>query len=120
MKEIVMNKLGTYSNGLIAFIVLQGIVFSYYFGSNEKFNCIIHTSNYLAESLSILLFLVAIMALYAVKKLGNMEVQLAPEYEDILAKLTAGKMVAVLVFGLLPCTLTLFYGVLGSAPPVCL
>jgi hypothetical protein len=120
VKELMMNKVGSYANAIIAFIVLQGIAYSYYFGSNETFNCLVHVSYYLPEALSILFFIVMVLALFAVKVLGKIEAELAPEYEEILAKLSKGKMLVVLIFGSLPCFLTLFYGVFGRTPSFCL
>jgi hypothetical protein len=113
MKEIIMSKIGNYANGLIAFVVLQGLAYSFYFGSNKVFNCTVHISAYLAEVLSEAFFVVTILAAFAVKKSGSLEIELAPEYEPVIKKLTRGKVVVVLLFGFFPFFLTLFYGVFG-------
>ena len=76
-----MSKIGSYANGLIAFVVPQGLAYSFYFRSNKVLNCTVHISAYLAEVLSRTFFVVTILAAFAAKKLGSLEIELVPEYE---------------------------------------
>ncbi|MYM63685.1 hypothetical protein [Pseudomaricurvus sp. HS19] len=119
MDTLIFNKVGNYINALVAFIVLQGLAYAFYFGSNTVFNCAVHVSKYLAETLSALFLLVALLGVYGVRALGRIEATLAPEYAGILRRLTRGKIVVVLLFGLFPALLTFCYGVLGAVPAFC-
>lgn len=119
MKENIFNKIGNYSSAIVAFVVIQGLTYSFYFGSNQVFNCIIHNGKFLAEALSILFVVVAILCSHAIRSLGSIESSLASEYEHIIKQLTKGKVTVVLIFGLFPALLTLFYGVLGETPAIC-
>ena len=119
MKEILIKQIETYSNGIIAFIVLQGLVYSFYFGSNEIFNCQVRTSTLLAEILIGLFVVVTTLSIVALKYIGNIVAELIQEYEKIVNTIMRGKIVLVSIFGLLPAFLTYFYGIPDAIPTSC-
>jgi amino acid transporter len=119
MKEILVKQIETYSNGIITFIVLQGVAYSFYFGSNEMFNCHVKDSTMLAELLTVLFIIVTIMSVIAINYLGKKNAELVPEHQKLLMTITKGKIVVILIFGLLPAFLTFFYGTLVEVPKVC-
>lgn len=119
MKTILVNQIETYSNGIVTFIVLQGLAYSFYFGSNKMFNCLIKDSNLLAEALTILFTVITILSVIAIKYFGNKMAELFPEYRKVLITITRGKIVAVSIFGLFPAFITFFYGTLSEVPKMC-
>lgn len=119
MKETFIKQLETYSNGIIAFSVLQGLAYSFYFGSNEMFNCHVKASHLLAEFLIILFVIITILAIIAIKYLGARKIELAPEYAKMIRTITIGKMVIVSIFGFFPAFLTFFYGASAEVPKSC-
>jgi hypothetical protein len=46
--ELLAKQIETYSNAIVAFFVLQGVTFLFYFGTNKFFNCLLKTSGFLA------------------------------------------------------------------------
>ena len=119
MKTILVNQIETYSNAIVTFNVLQGLAYSFYFGSNKMFNCLVKNSNLLAEVLTILFIVITILSVIAIKYFGNKKAELFSEYSNILITITRGKMVAVSLFGLFPAFLTFFYGALVEVPKMC-
>ena len=119
MKEILIKQIETYSNSIVAFIVLQGVTYSFYFGSNVMFNCHIKASYLLAEILTVLFILITILSILAIRYFGKKKSELAPEYKKVLITITKGKIVAVCIFGLFPACLTFFYGALVEVPKSC-
>lgn len=119
MKTTFLEQIETYSKSIIAFTVLQGLAYSYYFGSNKIFNCRIKSADYLAETLTAVFVLVAILSILAVINLGKEKSKLIPEYADEVRSMTIGKVVVVVIFGFFPAVLTFFYGVLGMVPIYC-
>lgn len=119
MKELLFKNIETYSNSVVGFIVLQGLAYSFYLGSNESFNCRIKGSEWLAELLTIQFFVITILAAVAIRYLGKKLVEIAPDSRDTLKAISEGKIVAVCIFGLFPAFLTFFYGVLTEAPKAC-
>ena len=119
MKETLLKQLETYSNSVVAFNVLQGLAYSFYFGTNEIFNCRVKTSNLLAEIVTILFVLITILSIIAIKYFGDRKAELIPEYGHVIVTITRGKMVAVCIFGLFPAFLTFFYGALAEISKSC-
>lgn len=109
--ELIIKHIETYSNAIIAFTALQSIAFSYAFGTNELFNCLIRTANYLAEGLAALFLLIAILSFFATVYLGNTLRSLSESYESVVKRIYFGKLVVVVIFSLLPLALVVGYGV---------
>jgi len=109
--ETLIKQIETYSNAIIAFTVLQGLAYAYAFGTDAFFNCLVKTSNYLAEGLALLFAVVALLSIAATLALGRTLQRLAGEYRTLVAKLYLGKVAAVILFSLVPLVLTIAYGV---------
>lgn len=120
-REIVAKQLELYSNGIVAFNVLQGVGFAFYLGTNCQFNYLIKNATYLAEGLTVLFSLVAIGSVFAILAFRKAMISVSdPEFHDIQRWLYLAKACAAFVFGALPLFLTVFYGLSASAPlPMC-
>jgi hypothetical protein len=109
--ELLTKQIETYSNAIVAFAVLQGLSYSYAFGTNAFFNCLIKTSSHLAEGLTLLFVLVTLLSIIATVLLGRALQQISGEFRGMVEKIYVGKLVAVIIFSLLPLALTVGYGV---------
>ena len=119
MKETLLKQIETYSIGIVAFIVLQGVTFSYYFGASEFFNCRVHTSELLAEVLTFLFVVVTVLSLIAIRYIGLRKAELCPEYDKIFKNITMGKIIIVFIFGIFPAFLIFYYSVIREVPKSC-
>tara|TARA_R110000868_G_scaffold100344_1_gene275960 strand:- start:181 stop:558 length:378 start_codon:yes stop_codon:yes gene_type:complete len=119
MKEILFKQLDQYSLGIIAFIVIQGLTFSYYFGSNDVFNCRIHKSKFLSEILTFMFIFISILSMFGIKYIENKKMYLFPEYKIVGKNIIIGKSIIILIFGFFPPFLTFYYGYLGKTPDRC-
>ena len=119
MKDILVKQIESYSIGIVTFIVLQGVAYSFYFGSSKMFNCIVKDSNLLAELLTILFITITTLSIIVLRYIGKKQEELFPEYSNIVTTITRGKIVIVGIFGLLPAFLTFFYGALGEVRKMC-
>jgi len=109
--ETLIKQLETYSNAIIAFTVLQGLAYSYAFGTDEHFNCAVKTASQLAEGLAVLFVLVGVLSAVATIWLGRAVKALAGEFRDTVGKIYSGKVIAIVIFSLVPLVLTVAYGV---------
>lgn len=106
----------TYSSAIVAFTVFQALTYSYVFGTNPLFNCLIKSEPYLGAAL-VLLFVVVLALMFGVMRfLGELIQSVAGRFRDSMRRLYRAKLVAVVVFTLLPLMLTLVYGVLLRRP----
>ena len=110
--ENLVTQIETYSNAIVAFAVLQGLAYSYAFGTNAFFNCLVKTSHYLAEGLTLLFGLVTLLSIVAIVALGRTLGRIAGEFRSTVSKIYAGKLIAVVIFSLVPLALTIGYGVI--------
>jgi len=110
-RELLATQIETYSNAIVAFAVLQGLAFAYAFGTNPFFNCTIKTVPHLAQGLAWMSVLLLALLVVATLALGRAARQIAGEFRGMVAKIYVGKLVAVIIFGLLPMSLTIAYGV---------
>ena len=78
--ETLVQQVETYSNAIVAFADPQGLAYSYAFGTNAFFNCLVKTSNYLAEGLTLLFVLVMLLSIVAVVALGRTVERIAGEF----------------------------------------
>ena len=113
--ELLIKQIETYSNAIVAFAVLQGLAFSYAFGTNPLFNCLVKTASHLAEGLTLLFLLIMLLSIVATVSLGRTIREISGEYRSIVEKLYLGKLVVVTIFSLVPMLLTIGYGV-GEYP----
>ena len=109
--EMLVKQIETCSNAIVAFSVLQGLAYSYAFGTNDFFNCLVKTSHYLAEGLTLLFAVVTILASAATVALGRAMKGISGEFRSIVSKIYLGKVIAVLVFSLIPLAITIGYGI---------
>jgi hypothetical protein len=109
--ELLAKQIETYSNAIVAFVVLQGLAYCFAFGSNAFFNCLVKTASHLAEFLVVQFAVVAVLALLATALLARALQRLSGGFAGTVRKLYLGKMVAILIFSLLPVLLTYGYGV---------
>jgi len=109
--EILVKQIETYSNAIVSFAVLQGLAFSFAFGTNAFFNCLVKTSPYLAEGLLLAFLLVAILSAVAIVGLGRALKHLSGEYRGIVNRIYLGKLITLTIFSLVPLVLTMYYGV---------
>lgn len=110
--EHLIRQLETYSNAIVGFTVLQGIGFGYYFGSNEFFNCLVKSASLLAHGLTLMFLLTMISFLLAMHYCRKALRQFAGEFASMVDKIYLAKIVAVVVFSLMPLSLTIGYGVM--------
>jgi len=109
--DVIAKQIETYSNAIVGFAVLQGLAYSYTFGSNSFFNCRIRTASMLAETVVVMCVLLAILLAGAHWALGRMLVRIAGAHARVVEKLYWGKVVVILLFTLTPAALTYVYGV---------
>src|SRR4051812_40180060 len=100
--EQLVKQIETYSNAIVAFDALQAITYSYAFGTNAMFNCLVKTAPYLAVGLTGAFVTVAVLSVVATVFLGRVVHRLSGEHGQIIQAIYRGKLVAVLVFSLLP------------------
>ena len=111
--ELLIKQIETYSNAIVAFAVLQGLAYSYGFGSNAFFNCLVKTASHLAEGLTVLFALVTLLSIVATMLLSRTLQQISGEFRGMVKRIYIGKLVAAIVFSLVPLVLTVGYGVRG-------
>lgn len=109
--ELLIKQIETYSNAIVAFAVLQGLAYSYAFGTNAFFNCLVKTASHLAEGLTLLFALVTLLSIVAIASLGRVLKQISGEFRSVVEKIYMGKLIAVITFSLVPLILTIGYGV---------
>lgn len=113
-----IQQIETYSNAIVAFAVLQALAYAYAFGSNEMFNCYVKVATYLAAGLSLMFLVVMALLVAAIHFCRRIVGQLVEVHREAVDRVYRGKLVAVIVFSLLPLLLTFNYGVLIDSPTV--
>jgi hypothetical protein len=107
-----ITQIETYSNAIIGFIVLQAIAYSFSFGTNEFFNCLVKTARYLAYGLAAHFLIVTILACYATLALGRLLRRLSQENGEIVGRIYLAKCIVVVLFTSVPLATTVAYGLL--------
>jgi hypothetical protein len=110
------KQIDTYSNAIVGFVVLQSLTYSYSFGTSAMFNCLVKTANHLAVGLSLHFSLTTILSMVGMFYLSKTVVAITGEYAEIVRKIYLGKLVAVVLFSLLPIGLTVAYGIVDDHP----
>ena len=105
------KQIETYSNAIVAFHVIQGLAYLYYFGTNQTFNCLVKTSVFLAEGLTIIFILVMVLSVIAIRYLGRSLEYVSSEFSEIVRKIYLAKSIIILIFSLLQISITLGYAV---------
>ena len=109
--ELLAKQIEAYSNAIVAFAVLQGLAYSYYFGTNPMFNCLVKTTANLAVGLSAVFVVVTLLSVIAIVYLGRIMREIAREFAQIVQTIYRAKLIAVILFSLLPLAITAGYGV---------
>lgn len=109
--ELLAKQIETYSNAIVGFAVLQGLAYSYYFGTNAMFNCLVKTSPNLAVGLTIVFVVVIILSVFAVVYLGRIMREIALEFAHVVQAIYRAKLIVIVLFTLLPLAITVGYGV---------
>ena len=108
--EKLIETLETYSNAILGFIVLQSLVFSYTYGTDVRFSCIVKTREFLAVGLILHFVLSTVLACGALAVMSNTIQKVGTQHLPILRKIYWSKIVAVLLFAGLPVVLLITYG----------
>ena len=112
-KSQLIKQLEMYSNAIVSFLVLQGLIFCYQFGANEFFNTSVKCKDALATGLVIVFLATMLGGAYSNGKLAENIVSLSdPDYADLIKKLYRAKLCVILFFGALPLTVTFMFGLL--------
>lgn len=110
--EHLIKQCETYTNAIVAFSAAQALAYAYAFGNNEFFNCLVKSASHLAAGL-VLLFLVAMILFLVVIHYCRKAVRAhAGEFAAAVDRIYFAKMAAVVLFSLVPMSLTFAYGVM--------
>lgn len=104
----------TYSNAIVGFVVLQSLAYSYSFGTNQMFNCLVKTARFLAAGLTTHFVISTVLLLFAMAYLGRIIQAVAGSYVAIIRRIYLGKMLAVVLFSVVPIAVTVCYGLVPS------
>jgi hypothetical protein len=108
-----VKQIDTYSNAMVVFAVFQSLSYSYSFGSNEFFNCLVRNADYLAYILIVIFVVTTGFMLFAVHRLGRavagVSEGIAPEHAKIVKNIYRGKLAIVLLSSLAPISVTYLY-----------
>ena len=91
-----------YSNGIVAFVVVESLAFMYAFGTSEFFNNLVKTASLLAEIIFVQGLAILVLAILATYMLGRTFANMVDEHSNLVAKLYIGKIVVILLFASMP------------------
>ena len=106
-----IDAIETYSNVIVAFIVVQSVGFSFTYGTTPNFMCTVHTANHLASGLILHFTLSTILACGAISVMRTNIGRLSTENASTVDKLYRAKLVVVVLFALIPVTLLFAYSI---------
>lgn len=109
--EQLITQIEMYSNAVVGFLVVQAIGYSMAFGTNSLFNCLLKVSEYLAVGMLSHFVLSTIGACVMLDYLRRTIQRLSDENAGILSRIFAAKMIAIVVFSLVPIGITYAYAV---------
>jgi hypothetical protein len=110
--EELVKQIETYSNAIIGFAVLQSLAYSYTFGTNAYFNCLVKTASHLAVGLTMMFIVVMLLSVVAIVLLGRTLYRIAGQFGNIVKWIYLGKLIVVVIFGLMPLVITISYGII--------
>ena len=109
------KQLELYSNSIIAFIVFQGLGYCYQFGTNSGFSNSVKCNIVLAIGLICVLSLTMILALIGNYLIGKKTSSMVSfENSALVRNIYRGKLVVIVLFGLLPILVTLYFGIIET------
>ena len=120
MNDELQKPIETYSNTIVAFVVLQSLAFSYAFGTSEFFNCLMKTADGLTDFVFYEGVTILVLSVAANGLLGRVLWKRAGDNAGLIGWLYTGKTVALLMFGSMPPLLAGFYGGTGNGTCIAL
>ena len=109
----IIKQLEFYSNAIISFVVLQGLIYCYNFGTNPFFNNTVKSSKELSIGLVVILSATLVFGFIANYFIGEkIKALVESEFIGIVSKIYTGKLIVIVVVGLLPIVVTYHFGVL--------
>lgn len=112
-----INQLELYSNAILAFVVAQSLVFSFTFGTNAEFGCVVIVERPLALGLLAHFVLSTVLAVVAITYLGQALHRLSQENQALVRLLFLGKCIVVVMFAIIPILVLLWFGVVAGDHP---
>jgi len=109
-----VKQLELYSNAILAFVVAQSLVFSFTFGTNSEFGCVVIAERPLALGLLAHFVLSTILAVLAITYLGRALQRLSQDNQALVRLLFLGKCAVVVIFAVIPILVLLWFGVLAG------
>jgi hypothetical protein len=107
----VIEALETYSNVVVAFMVVQSIGFSFTFGTKPTFTCLVHTADLLATGLIAHFIVSTVLACIAVAIMSNTIQRVATENIGVMKRIYLAKIIVILLFAMIPITLLFTYSI---------
>jgi hypothetical protein len=107
----IIEALETYSNVVVAFMVVQSIGFSFTFGTKPTFTCLVHTASGLAPGLIAHFFISTVLACCAVALMANTIRRVATQNVEVLRRIYLAKILVILLFAVIPTTLLYAYSI---------
>jgi hypothetical protein len=109
----VPKQLESYSNAILGFIVLQGLAFSFYFGTSLDFKKAIQTFWSLSAILLILFAAVLVGSLYVNGRISAaLQKGIRANDKRLVRKIFQGKAVIIVLFGSMPILFVALYGLI--------
>lgn len=108
--EKLIEQLELYSNAITGFVIVQSLGFAFTLGTNTAFACLAFSERFLNLGLAAHFAVSCIVACVALEFLSRSIGRLSSENQALLRKLFIGKMVAVVLFIVVPIAVLLVYG----------
>ena len=110
MNAEIQKQMEHYSNGIVTFIVVQSLTFSYAFGTSQFFNNLIKSVENLSRDVLFLLIAVLFLSVMLNGIIGWVLWRSATDHSRFIGLQFVGKTVVLLLFGSLPPALVHYYG----------
>ena len=112
-KTVIIKQIEFYSNTIVAFVVLQGMGYCYYFGTNELFNRLVKQTSDLSLGLLFILSCSLVFGSVATIYLRKQAEKLIDKpHHDLIRHLYLAKLLIVMLFGFMPVLITFRFAIL--------
>ena len=108
--EKLVDQIEVYSNAIVGFVVAQSLAFSFFFGKEPSFRCVVVLEKVLALALSGHFVIGTVLAAWAIQYLSRSTRLLSAENHALLRTLYRAKWIVVVLFTLIPIFLLVYYG----------
>ena len=118
--EKLVELLEKYSNAILAFMVLQSIAFSFTYGTNSRFGCLVKNEDMLAFGLVAHFAISTALACAATILIGRgirQVLQHSAMSATILKRIYLAKLVVIVLFAAIPILLLFAYGISDVRDP---